>query len=88
MIKARIAGFGLAAAAIMALFMFAPAESDSITDGALFFGIQNACAQTSTCRRSPGSICFVGGILFVDAEWVGGSCRNRADDSDCISVAV
>ena len=45
--KAKIAGFGLALATIMALFMFAPGESDSITDGASFFGIHIAQATSA-----------------------------------------
>ena len=82
--KANITRCGLAVATIMALFMFAPAESDSITDGVSFFGIQDACAQTGSCMPSAGAICFVNGVPYPEREWVGGSCRNRADD--CIPV--
>lgn len=69
--NARIAGFGLAVATIMALFMFAPGESDSIADGASFVGIQEACAVTGTCKNSPGDICFVNSIGYNDREWIG-----------------
>ncbi len=90
MTKAKITRCGLAVATIMALFMFAPAESDSITDGASFFGIQETCAQTGTCKASPGDICFVNGVPYVEREWIGGACigSNRlADDSICKNVA-
>ena len=71
--NARIAGFGLAVATIMALLMFAPGDSDSIVDGASLFGIQEACAQTGTCKASPGDICFVNGAPYDNREWIGGS---------------
>jgi hypothetical protein len=34
--------------------------------------VQDACAQTGTCKASPGDICFVNGTGFWDRAWVSG----------------
>ena len=33
---------------------------------------QDACAQTGTCKQSPGDICFVNGVGFFDRQWING----------------
>lgn len=34
--------------------------------------VKDACAQTGTCKNSPGDICFVNGVGFFDHAWVNG----------------
>jgi hypothetical protein len=34
--------------------------------------VQDACAQTGTCKGSTGDICFVNGVGFWDRAWVSG----------------
>jgi hypothetical protein len=34
--------------------------------------VQDACAQTGTCKSSPGDICFVNGVGFFERAWVSG----------------
>lgn len=34
--------------------------------------VQDACAQTGTCKSSPGDICFVNGTGYDDREWISG----------------
>ncbi len=73
----RRTGFGLVVAATLALCMFAPGGSGSKVKGVSSFGIQDACAQTGTCKASPGDICFVNGIGFYEREWIDGGVRQE-----------
>lgn len=35
--------------------------------------MQDACAQTGTCKSSPPDICFVNGVPYADREWISGT---------------
>lgn len=67
----RVRIVGLVVATIMTLFMFVPVELNPIVDGAPLVGIQDACAQTGTCKWSPNDICFVNGVGYPNREWQG-----------------
>lgn len=34
--------------------------------------VQDACAQTGTCKSSPADICVVNGVLINAREWING----------------
>lgn len=63
----KLFGTSFAILTIVALFMFLPATSG--TGSEAFIGVQDACAQTGTCKVSPGDICFVNGNGYSNRAW-------------------
>jgi hypothetical protein len=55
-----------------ALVSLAPSPRTTRTVGANLLGVQDACAQTGTCKRDRGSICFVDGVPFNNLQWIPG----------------
>lgn len=59
-------------AVVVVATMFLAMPSAGPGSGGGFFGVQDACAQTGTCKASPGDICFVNGNPYYERAWVSG----------------